>query len=102
MLVVVSVFKGTTINKKIRLDHEFLSSPETLILKYHGYMHNQIRDSGYSKTFIARNVQCNGENITSFIHHNGNNSEKMLKVLGGNSVDVSITDLAMNTNENNE
>jgi len=37
MLVVVSIFKGTTINKKMRLDHELPSSPETDILKYHEY-----------------------------------------------------------------
>ncbi|GEM_PF-3046888 len=28
MPVVASVFKGVTINKKMRLDHELLSSPE--------------------------------------------------------------------------
>jgi len=37
MLFVASPFKGTTINKKIRLDHESLMYPETRILKYHGY-----------------------------------------------------------------
>jgi len=38
MLFVVSVFKGVTLNKKIRLDHESLIHPETHILRYHGYM----------------------------------------------------------------
>jgi hypothetical protein len=28
MLVVAPVFKGRTINKKVRLDHELLNSPE--------------------------------------------------------------------------
>ena len=37
MLSVTSVFKGTTINKKMHLDHESLRYPETRILKYHGY-----------------------------------------------------------------
>ena len=37
MPVVASVFKGITINKKMRLDHELFSSPETDILKYHEY-----------------------------------------------------------------
>jgi len=37
MLFVVSVFKGITLNKKIRLDHESLRHPETLSLKYHWY-----------------------------------------------------------------
>jgi len=34
MLVVPSSFKGTTINTKMRLDHELLSCPETRILKW--------------------------------------------------------------------
>ena len=37
MLIVTSVFKGITLNKKMRLDHESLRHPETRILKYHGY-----------------------------------------------------------------
>ncbi|PAJ75204.1 hypothetical protein CJF42_06015 [Pseudoalteromonas sp. NBT06-2] len=37
MLVVPSFFKGVTINAKMRLDHELLSSPEPLILKWLGY-----------------------------------------------------------------
>ena len=37
MLVVAPFFKGTTINKNKRLDHELLRSPETDILKYHEY-----------------------------------------------------------------
>jgi len=37
MLVVASIFKEITINKKMRLDHQSLSSPETRILKYHEY-----------------------------------------------------------------
>ncbi len=38
MLFVASVFKGITLNKKMRLEHESLRHPETRILKYHGYM----------------------------------------------------------------
>ena len=37
MLIVVSVFNGMTMNKKRRLDHELLSSPETCILIGYGY-----------------------------------------------------------------
>ncbi|WP_170940664.1 hypothetical protein [Pseudoalteromonas sp. NBT06-2] len=37
MLVVPSFFKGVTINAKMRLDHELLSSPEPHILKWLGY-----------------------------------------------------------------
>ncbi len=29
MFIVASVFKGTTINKKMRLEHDSLRSPET-------------------------------------------------------------------------
>jgi len=39
MLFVASVFKGTTLNKKRRLDHESLRHPETRILRYHGYIY---------------------------------------------------------------
>ena len=60
-------------------------------------MHNKIVSSGHSKTFIARNVQCNGENIAHFVARNGRNSENMLKVIGGQRESVSITDLAMNS-----
>jgi hypothetical protein len=59
-------------------------------------VHNQIKVTGYSKKFIAQNVQCNGENIVSFVRKNGRNSENILKTLGNNGADVSITDLAMN------
>jgi len=38
MLFVASIFNGTTINKKMCLDHKSLSHPETRILKYHGYI----------------------------------------------------------------
>jgi len=37
MLIVAPFFKGTTINKNKRLDHESLRRPETDILKYHEY-----------------------------------------------------------------
>jgi len=60
-------------------------------------MHNKITSSGYSKTYIAKNLQCNGENIVSFIAQNGRNSEKMLKILDRKGANVSITDLAMNS-----
>jgi len=35
---VAPFFKGTTINKNMRLEHESLSHPETEILKYHEYI----------------------------------------------------------------
>ena len=37
MLIVTSIFNRTTINKKMRLDHESLRHPETRILKSLGY-----------------------------------------------------------------
>jgi len=37
MFVVTSIFKGTTINKKMRLDHDLLRYPETHILRWVGY-----------------------------------------------------------------
>jgi len=62
-------------------------------------MHNEMKNSGYSKKFIALNLQCNGESIASFVRNNGRNSDNMLKVIGGRE-EVSITDLAMNTKNN--
>ena len=35
--IVATLFKGTTLNKKSRLEHESLRYPETRILMYHGY-----------------------------------------------------------------
>ncbi|WP_170940518.1 hypothetical protein [Pseudoalteromonas sp. NBT06-2] len=43
MLVVPSYFKGATINTKMRLDHDFFSSPETRILKWLGYRTDSVR-----------------------------------------------------------
>ena len=37
MLLVASLFKGVTINKKMRLDHESLSHPETRIMSSFEY-----------------------------------------------------------------
>jgi len=36
MVIVAYLFKGTTLNKKKRLEHESLRYPETRILRYHG------------------------------------------------------------------
>ncbi len=41
MIYVASFFKGTTINKNMRLDHESLRYPETDILKYHEYIYER-------------------------------------------------------------
>ncbi len=38
MRIVTSVFNGTTINKKMRLDHDPLRHPETRILNDYGYI----------------------------------------------------------------
>jgi len=58
MHFVTSIFKGTTINKKMRLDHELLSSPETDILKNHEYMTDQIQN--YSKNEELANTLSHG------------------------------------------
>ena len=41
-------------------------------------LHNKINESGYSRKFVAKNVQCNGENILSFIEHYGRNTSAMI------------------------
>ena len=40
-----SFFKGVTINAKMRLDHELLSSPEPHILKWLGYIPSHLINS---------------------------------------------------------
>jgi hypothetical protein len=62
-------------------------------------MHNTIKASGYSDKFVARNVQCNGESLLSFVEQHGKNSSSMLKMLDRTSTETSITDLAQNTIE---
>ncbi|MCJ8320144.1 MAG: DUF3718 domain-containing protein [Colwellia sp.] len=62
-------------------------------------MHNEILASGYSRTYVTKNVQCNGENIISFIEHNGKNSDSMILSLNHNANKVTITDLAKNSLE---
>jgi len=57
-------------------------------------MHNSIRSSGYSKAFIVKNLQCNGENILAFVEQYGKNSDSMLRILNRNERSTSITDLA--------
>jgi len=59
-------------------------------------MHNEILASGYSRTFVAKNVQCNGQNIVSFIEHNGKNAHSMINTLDRSNTEVTITDLAEN------
>ena len=60
-------------------------------------MHNEVKASGLSLNYIAQNVQCNGENILSYVQQCGKNSAKMLKILDRRNVEVSISDIAMNT-----
>jgi len=52
MLIVTSIFKGVTINKKMCLDHELLRCPETDTLKYHEY----IAVGRLKRSFIALSI----------------------------------------------
>jgi len=60
-------------------------------------MLNEIKTSGLSLKYITANVQCNGENILSYVQQHGKNSEKMLKVLDRRNVEINITDIAVNS-----
>ncbi|WP_170940497.1 hypothetical protein [Pseudoalteromonas sp. NBT06-2] len=53
MLVVPSFFKGVTINAKMRLDHELLSSPEPHILKWLGYIRFVPVKTGHHQAILA-------------------------------------------------
>ena len=57
-------------------------------------MHNSIKSSGYSRKFVANKIECNGENLLSFVQHHGKNSTVMLKMLDRTRTSVSITDIA--------
>lgn len=57
-------------------------------------IHNTIKSSGYSTKYIVNKVQCNGENLLSFVENNGRNSSSMLKMLDRTKTSISITDLA--------
>ena len=59
-------------------------------------MHNKIIASGYSSRFVANKVQCNGENLVSYIKHFGKNSASMVKMLDNDNTNVSIIDIAKN------
>jgi len=41
MIIVAPLFKGKTLNKKRRLEHESPRYPETRILMYHGYQNKR-------------------------------------------------------------
>jgi len=60
-------------------------------------MHNKVRASGLSLNYITENVQCNGENILSYVQQHGKNSAKMLKVLDRRDVEINIIDIARNS-----
>lgn len=59
-------------------------------------MHNNIKSSGYSKSFIATNVQCNGVNILTFVQQYGKNADGMLRILDRSEHKTYITDIAKN------
>lgn len=60
-------------------------------------MVNQIKATGKSLQFIAKHINCNGENILAFVEQHGKKSQNMLKVLDRATHEVSITDIAKNT-----
>lgn len=59
-------------------------------------LHNKIKESGYTKNYIAKNVQCNGSDIISFIEQHGKNTKAMIHTIDRHVGSVKITDLAMN------
>ncbi len=59
-------------------------------------MHNNIKASGYSKAFIAKNLQCNGISLQAFVQRYGSNADAMLRVFDRRGHSTSITDLANN------
>ncbi len=60
-------------------------------------MHNSIKASGYSRTFIAQNLQCNGMSLQAFVQQHGDNADAMLRMFDRKGYRTSITDLAKNS-----
>jgi len=59
-------------------------------------MRNKIRSSGYSRPFIAKNIQCNGEDLISFIKNNGKNADAMIYSLNRLRTKISNIDYPNN------
>lgn len=57
-------------------------------------MHNAIKESAYSKQFIAKNVRCNSSDVISFVQQYGRNVDGIMKSLEIHGTSVSINDLA--------
>lgn len=59
-------------------------------------MHNAIKESGLSKSFVVYNIQCNNQNITEFVAQYGQQPEKINSLLnqGKQAGKVSISDIA--------
>jgi len=60
-------------------------------------MHNAIKNSGLSKSFVVYNVKCNQQNITEFVAQHGRSPKKINALLnqGRNKGKVSINDVAV-------
>lgn len=59
-------------------------------------LHNAIKNSGLSKSFVVYNVKCNEQNITEFVAQHGKSPKKIIALLnkGRNKGKVSINDIA--------
>ena len=57
-------------------------------------MHNKIKETGFSKKFVANNVKCNGKALLAYIEKRGINADEMIKMLARKGVQVSISDVA--------
>jgi hypothetical protein len=59
-------------------------------------LHNKTKESGYSRKFVAKNVQCNGENILAFIDHYGKNNTAMINNIDHKSNEAKGLQVAKN------
>jgi len=77
-------------------DSSFTSLCMSAISGNRAKLHSELSTLNYSRSFITKNVQCNGESIISFIQHYGKNSDAMVRTLDNSSTNVSIIDIAQN------
>ncbi|MGB1198516.1 MAG: DUF3718 domain-containing protein [Thalassotalea sp.] len=58
-------------------------------------LYNAIKNTGHSKKFITKSVQCNSADMVAFVQQYGRNVDKIVDALQRSGTSVTIQDLAM-------
>jgi len=97
LAISVSLTSAANATKLVVTDNEI--STELCITAAQGNrakMHNAIKNSGLSKSFVVNKVKCNDQNITDFVAQYGKSPAKMNALLnqGRRKGNVNISDIA--------